>query len=92
MVVSGTYVDWCRNQLAALRRQLEPLQAGRAQAGKRTGDGRWIDRTAAEITMLKQGIAVFAELVERGDSAADGRRDQNARHRRADRVARLGRR
>ena len=91
-MVSGTYVDWCRAQLAALQSQIEPLQSGRAQARKRGGDGRWIDRTAEEIAMLEKGIAAFAELIERSETAASGRPDQPDHYRRRNRVARLGRR
>lgn len=63
-------VDWreyakgVEKQLDQLRRDLEPLEAGRMKLGERVGSGDWRDVTQEAIDRNKQVIATYEAILK----------------------------
>ena len=48
-----------REDIAKLRHQLEPLEAGAMRMGESRAGGPWVDVTAKQIQLLKDGIQQY---------------------------------
>lgn len=48
-----------REDIARLQLQLEPLEAGTMHIGERSAGGPWVDITAKQIRLLKDGIQQY---------------------------------
>jgi hypothetical protein len=57
------YVGELEAEIAELRDDLAPLEAGTLRLQSRTGSGPWIDTTTERIAELKKSIALYERIL-----------------------------
>jgi hypothetical protein len=64
-------IQGCKDNIAELRRELEPLETGAMSVGSRRPGGHWIDQTDERIVWIKKTIAKFEKTIARVETDLD---------------------
>ncbi|HEY1722693.1 MAG TPA: hypothetical protein VGG27_15720 [Magnetospirillaceae bacterium] len=58
------FIKWCRQEIADLKQQLEPMESGRMHMGSRSPGGQWRDITGEQIESLRRNIVELERVIK----------------------------